>query len=211
MHKNGFTIVEVVMVFFLILAVTFFILPKNLESTKQARRISKWSEKYSQLEYTFSVIIAQKDGEIREKLLAVDNNDSRKKIILDAIKPYLRITSEVKIPYSPNYMNGMKVDPIGKYYFNKYYFTSSNEIVGLKLINPDCKKKEDVCAIMAFDINGDEVPNKWGYDIFGINILKNGIEPLGKNIDQDTLRRNCSKYGAGTYCSYYYLIGGKFD
>jgi len=210
MRKTGFTIIEVVVVFLLILGVTFLILPKSLDSTKQARFISKWNETYTKLEYMFSVISAQKDSEIKEKLTVANNDNARKKIILETIKPYLRITSEVKTPYTQYYMNGNEVMSTDNYHFDNFYFTSSNEIVGLKLINSNCKKKE-ICTLMTFDINGSEVPNKWGYDIFGINVLKNGIEPLGKDLDFESLKKDCSKYGFGLSCSYYYLIGGKFD
>lgn len=196
MKKAGFTIIEVVTVFLLILGVTFLILPKKLESTKQARFICKWSKTYIELQYMFSVIYTQKDSKIQEKI--------------ETIKPYLRITSEVKIPYKQHYMNGNEVSSTDTYYFNKFYFTNLKDIIGLKLINPNCKNKE-VCSIMVLDINGIESPNKWGYDIFGINVLKNGIEPLGKDLDDDSLKRDCSKHGFGLSCSYYYLIGGKFD
>lgn len=208
MHKKGFTIIEVTVVFLLMLAITFLVLPRSLNNTRQAKFISRWIEKYSQLEYMFSVVKAQKDGEIEEKFLKASNDNDRRKILLEAIKPYLRITSEVKVPYKPLYMDKTEATPGSRYYFNNFYFTSSNEIIGLKFINFDCK---EVCAVMAFDINGLEPPNTWGYDIFGINVLKNGIEPFGKNVDTDTLKDNCSKYGSGIYCSYYYLIGGRFE
>lgn len=210
MHKNGFTIIEVVMAFLLILGVTFFMLPMNLETTRQAKFISQWNEKFTQLEYTFSVIVAQKDGEIKEKLLEAYNNNDKTNVILEAIKPYLRITSEVKTPYKLHYMNGKDEDSLAVYNFKDFYYTASNEIIGLKLINPKCEK-EEVCAMMAFDINGVKEPNTWGRDVFGINILKEAIEPLGKNINPDVLKYNCSKHGSGIYCSYYYLIGGRFD
>ena len=210
MRKTGFTIIEVVVVFLLMLGVTFLVLPKSLDTTKQARFISKWSATYTGLQYMFSVISAQKDSDIQEKITDANNDNDRKKIIIDAIKPYLRITSEVKTLYKQYYMNGVEVKPIDNYYFDKFYLTTSNEIVGLKLVNANCKK-EEVCVIIVFDINSLEAPNKWGYDIFGINVLKHGIEPLGKDFDIDTLKRDCSKHGFGLSCSYYYLIGGKFD
>lgn len=210
MSKKGFTIIEVVVVFLLVLGVAFLIIPKGLNSTKQAKLISKWTEKYSELEYMFSVIKAQKDSEIEVKFLAANNDHDRKKILLDAIKPYLRITSDTPPTYKQLYMNGTEATPGSKYYFDKFYSTSSNEIVGLRFIDPNCKDKYP-CIILAIDINGLEPPNTWGYDIYGINVLKNGIEPLGQNIELDVLKNNCSKYGTGLYCSYYYLIGGRFD
>lgn len=209
--KGGFTIIEVVVVFLLILGVTFLILPKSLNTTRQARLISKWTEKYSQLEYMFSVIRAQNDITMEKSLTKAQNNEDRKKIVLETIKPYLRITSEVQSPlYIQHYMNKELVQSPDKYYFSDFYNTESNDIVGLKWVNADCKD-EDVCAVMSFDINGLEPPNTWGYDIFGINLLKDKIEPLGKNVESETLKNDCSKYGFGTYCSYYYLIGGEFD
>ena len=211
MHKNGFTIIEVVVVFLLILGVTFLILPKSLNNTKQARFISKWTEKYSQLEYMFSVIKAQKVDEIKKDFIKAQNNNDRKNILLETIKPYLRITSEVNsLYYKQHYMSKELVQSTDKYYFVNFYKTDSNEIIGLKWIKSNCKNDE-VCAIISFDINGLDSPNTWGYDIYGINLLNNKIEPLGKNVESDTLKNDCSKHGFGIYCSYYYLIGGAFD
>ena len=194
MQKNGFTIIEVVVVFLLILAVTFFVFPKSLDNTRQAKLISKWTQKYSELQYMFSVINAQQDGEIQEK----------------TIKSYLRITSKVPSNYKQYYMNKQVVPSNSEYYFNEFYLTGSGEIVGLKLINEKCKTNV-VCAIITFDVNGLNPPNTWGYDVFGINVFKEKIEPLGKDINSDFLKLDCSKKGSGVYCSYYYLIGGRFD
>jgi len=211
MRKNGFTIIEVVVVFLLILGVTFLILPKSLDSTRQARFISKWTEKYSELEYMFSVIKAQKDSEIKEKLRDAKNNEDRNKAIIETIKPYLRIVSEVKsTDYKQYYMDKSLVKSPDKYYFGNFYKTADNDIVGLKWLKENCID-HDACAIMFFDLNGTAPPNTWGYDIFGIDFLNDKIQPFGKGIDSDTLKKNCSKYGYGIYCSYYYLMGGKFD
>ena len=209
MRKQGFTIIEVVVVFLLILAAAFFIIPTSLDTTKQARFISKWTEKYSELQYMFSTIKAQQEG--TNSFEKAQNNQDGTQILLDIIKPYLRITSELKSPdYQQYYMNGELVNKNDRYYFDNFYLTSSDEIVGLKYIQNKCKDKE-VCAIISFDLNGAEAPNTWGYDVFGINVLKDQIAPIGKDIDLDILRMNCSKHGFGVYCSYYYLIGGKFD
>lgn len=210
MRKAGFTIIEVVVVFLLILGVTFFMLPRSLNTTKHARLISKWTQEYSELEYMFSVIKAQQDGELKAKFSGAKDNNDRNGILLQAIKPYLRIKSKVESNYKQYYMNKEEVTSTGKYYFDNFYSTSSNEIVGLKWVNADCKGKE-VCAIIAFDVNGLELPNRWGDDIFGVNILKNEIEPIGKGIEQDILRADCDDDSYGIYCSYYYLMGGRFD
>lgn len=210
MNKKGFTIIEVVVVFLIILGATFLIIPKNLETTRHARLISKWNEKYNDLQYMFSAIMAQKDGEIKEKFNLAHNNKDKQQVVLDAIKPYLRITSKVNEPYKQIYMDKKETDLLDLYSFKDFYYTSSGEIIGLKVIHPNCKIKEP-CIIINFDINGIKEPNMWGYDIFGINVLKDKVEPLGKNFDWELLKNDCSKHGSGVYCSYYYLIGGKFD
>ncbi len=210
MCKKGFTIVEVVMVFLLILGVTFFVLPKNLESTRQAKLISKWTLKYNELEYIFSVIKAQQDSELNNKFSSAEGYNAKKKILLDVIKPYLRITSKLDSKYVQYYMNGDKISPASKYYFSEFYNTSVGEIVALKWFNDNCKNNLP-CAIIVFDINGIAKPNKWGHDIFGINVLKDDINPIGMGIDPYVLKKDCSNKGYGTYCSYYYLIGGKFE
>jgi len=210
MSKKGFTIIEIVVVFLLMLGVIFLVYPRSVDSTRQAKLISKWSEKVSELEYMFSVIKAQKDGEIEDQFHKTQSDDKKNKIMIDTIKPYLRITSELNTVYMPGFMDKTIIPSDSKYYFGHYYLTSSNEIVGLKFINSNCKDK-DVCFIMSFDINGVKPPNVWGYDIFGIDVFKDKIEPFGKEINQDMLKQNCSRYGSGVYCSYYYLIGGRFE
>lgn len=210
MQKKGFTIIEIVVVFFLMLGVVFLVYPRSIDSSRQAKLISKWSEKVNELEYMFSVYRAQKDGDFNVKFSQSQSEDGKNKILVDIIRPYLRVTSELKTVYLPMFMDKSIVPQDSKYYFKHYYLTASNEIIGLKFINPNCSEK-DVCFIMSFDINGSKPPNVWGYDIFGIDVYKNKIEPFGKKENQELLKQNCSRMGNGAYCSYYYLIGGKFE
>lgn len=210
MQKKGFTIIEIVVVFFLMLGVIFLVYPKSVDSSKQARLISKWSQKVSELEYMFSVYKAQKDGDFGVKFSKAQNGDEKNKVLIDIIRPYLRVTSELKTVYLPAFMDKSLIPIDSKYYFKNYYLTASNEIIGVKFINSDCNTK-DVCFIMSFDINGTNPPNVWGYDIFGIDVYKDKIAPFGKDQNQDLLKQNCSRMGSGVYCSYYYLIGGKFE
>ena len=213
--RKGFTIIEVVFVFLLIFGVTFFVLPRALNTTKQARFISKWSESYSELEYIFFALKAQKDVEIYEEVKKAPTDGSREEIIVNIIKPYLRIKSETKPNgYEQNYMNHKPIEKKDKYAFSKFYMTESGEVVGINWLVPDCKKdisKDVVCGVVAMDLNGVAKPNTWGEDIFGINIYNDRIEPIGKDVDSVIVKNDCSKYGQGVYCSFYYLIGGRFD
>lgn len=211
MQKKGFTIIEVIIVFMAILGVTFFILPRVMDNTKQAKLISRWSQKYSELEYIFSVLKAQKDLEVFKEVNLATDNTVREDIVLQIVKPYLRIKDRIDDKtYSPHYLNNDLVMPDEKYYFDNFYTTENDEIVGIKWFVKDCETKK-ACGTFSYDVNGLLKPNTWGQDIFGINIYKDRIEPLGKNLGMDELKENCSTHGSGVYCSYYYLIGGKFD
>lgn len=210
MNKKGFTIIEVVVVFLIILGATFLIIPKNLDATRHAKLISKWNQKYNELQYMFSAIIAQNGSEIEEMFNLTHDDKRKQQIVFNAIKPYLRIINKVKEPYQQIYMDKKLVSVDDLYGFADFYYTSSGEIVGFKVINLLCQKREP-CIMINFDVNGIKEPNMWGYDVFGINVLKDKIEPLGKNIDINLLKHNCSRHDSGVYCSYYYLIGGRFD
>lgn len=207
--KKGFTIVEVTVVFLLILGVTFLILPRSLDNTRQAKLISKWSQTYAEIEYMFSAIKAQQEGSIiqYDKKL---KKESEKSFLLDIIRPYLRITSKADSKYKQYSMDKKEITSNSFYYFDTFYQTSLDEILGLKWVDKNCENN-NICAIMSFDINGLNPPNAWGYDVFGINIFKNKIEPIGRDMLPDVLKFDCSKHGSGVGCSYYYLIGGRFD
>lgn len=210
-NKKAFTVIEVITVFLLILVVTCLILPKTLNTTKQAKFISKWTTSYSEIQYIFSVIKAQNDLTNKDVFKKAENNEDRIKLVVESIKPYLRIKSKVvEGVYEPIYMDNRAIKKEDKYYFNDFYLTESDEVIGLKWFTENCGKK-DVCGIMSFDVNGLDRPNTWGKDIFGINVFEDRIEPIGTGIDMDVLKNDCTRWGQGVYCSYYYLIGGKFD
>jgi hypothetical protein len=114
--------------------------------------------------------------------------------------------------YKPKFMNGEDIKPKDKYWIKNYYSTAAGEIIGLKWFVPECKPHmKNVCGTMSIDINGEKAPDTWGEDVFGINIFSDRIEPIGKDKNIKDLKQDCSKDGTGVLCSYYYLIGGKFD
>ena len=211
MQKKGFTIIEIVIVFLLIFGVTFLILPQSISNTKKAKLISKWTSQYSNLGYVFSVIKTQQNKEIEKVLYGNKTKEEKEKVLIEIIKPYFRMNSKVDFKkYQQFYMDGSKVKLYDKYSIKDMYLTSSNEIIGLKITDEDCAPRS-MCLFMLFDVNGLESPNTWGYDIYGINVIDNEIIPLGSNVSQRDLAENCSIKGLGYYCSYYYLIGGKFE
>lgn len=106
-------------------------------------------------------------------------------------------------------MNNTKVPRSSRYYFDDTYFSENGMIVGIK----DLKKTnaQEPMFIMMFDINGILPPNTWGRDIYGVNIYEDKIEPFGAELPMAELKTDCSAFGTGVGCSYYYKIGGGFN
>ena len=197
---------------FVMLGVLLLIMPVSIENTRQANFISKWNEKFNRIEYMFSVINAHVTDDMIKSINKAKTPQQREKFLLAIVKPYLRIgTYNIPVKhYKPRYMNGAKVYKGQRYYFDDFYFAENNTIVGIKDIKNE--KSDDALFIMMFDMNGLLPPNRWGKDIFGVNIYDGGrIEPFGFDNDMDELKKDCSESGTGVSCSYYYKIGGGFD
>jgi len=196
---------------FVIIGVILLIMPISIENTRQANFISKWNEKYNRLEYMFSVINTHITDDIIKSFKKAKNSEEREQLLIQLIKPYMRIQTDINVPkkYSIRYMNKAKVYKGQLYYFEEIYFTEDGVIVGIKDLPKD-GESEPIFIIM-YDINGILPPNIWGKDIFGINIYDDGhIEPFGQGKDMNDLKKDCSQSGTGISCSYYYKIGGSF-
>lgn len=197
---------------FVMLGVILLIAPFSFENSRQANFISKWNEKLNRVEYMFSVINAHITDDMIKSMNRAKTPQEREKLLLTVVKPYLRINTD-NYPirhYRPHYMNGNRVHKGQLYFFDDFYFAENNTIVGFKDIKTD--KSSDVWFLMMFDMNGLLPPNRWGKDIYGINIYDGGrIEPFGFDKSMNELKKDCSESGTGVDCSYYYKIGGGFD
>ena len=198
---------------FFVLGILLLIMPVSIESSRQANFISKWNEKFNRVEYMFSVINAHITDDMIKSMAKAKTPQERESILLAIVKPYLRIdTSTVPVSrhYRPRYMNGSRVYEGQRYFFDDFYYAENNTIVGIKDIKNEVSN--DALFIMMFDMNGFLPPNRWGKDIFGVNIYDNGrVEPFGFESSMSELKKDCSESGTGVSCSYYYKIGGGFD
>lgn len=212
MVKKHYWKLEYSVALFVMIGVILLIMPFSIENTRQANFISKWNETFNRIEYMFSVINAHISDDMIKSFNKADTPDEREKLLLTIVKPYLRINT-VNYPirhYRPRYINGNRIYKGQRYFFDDFYFAENNTIVGIKDIKSD--KADDVFFLMMFDINGLLPPNRWGKDIYGVNIYDGGkIEPFGFDKSMDELKKDCSEAGTGINCSYYYKIGGGFD
>ena len=210
--KKHYWKLEYSIALFVFLGILLLVMPVSIENTRQANFISKWNEKLNRVEYMFSVINAHISDDMLKSMKRAQTSQEREKLMLALIKPYLRIDID-GLPvkhYHPRYINGAKVYRGQTYFFDEFYFAENNSIVGVKDIKSE--KFDGVLFLMMFDMNGILPPNRWGKDIFGINIYDGGkIEPFGFDKDMTELKKDCSETGTGLGCSYYYKIGGGFD
>ena len=153
----------------IIAAIIILILPFDFSSNAQANFISRWCDKYSRLEYMFSVINAHESEEILKNLKNAPDAETREQILIRVIQPYFRIHKE-KLPkrYGIKFMNKTRVTNKSRYYFEDLYFSDNGMIVGIKDLTGE--NPNDPGFMIMFDINGILPPNTWGKDIYGVNI-----------------------------------------
>lgn len=193
MKKNGFTIVEVSILFIIFLIVAFLVAPLSLDDTMQAKNTSKWRRVQSDFTNIFYSLNTAREGnkqDFQNAFTKVFEND-----IKNDINTY-RIT----------FMNGTY--PNDTYRFKEFKNTYSNATLAIKLFDT---KKDDRRGILMYDVNGKSGPNVWGRDVFGMDIYEDRFEPFCKAEPISEQKQDCSKNGTGLCCSSYYLIGGSFD
>ena len=192
--KKGSVIVESLTVFIVILCCIFVALPFFVSTNKKEKNIVKWSQKFSNIEYAYSVLKAQSP-----------DDDFMSSAFQNRLKIFLRAKKDVPSFYKQEFLNRQNKNDI--YVFNKFFENEKGIIIGYKWINPKCRENQ-LYAVMSIDINGIENPNMWGVDVFGVNVYRDNVEPAGKRYSLSEIRKDCSKRGTGVFCSEYYLRGG---
>ena len=207
---RAFTLMELAINLFLIVITVMIVLPHLIEDNKKLNAIAQWKDTYHNLEYIFSALKVQSSKSDNKAFENSVDNSNKEQVLYNLLKSYLRMEDEISInEYKTYYLNNSKVNAEDMYYITNLHKTNSGKIVGLKWQNTPVRYSDKFpVAIMSVDLNGMKKPNKWGYDIFGINIYTDRIEPLGKTYDDYLLKSDCSKKGKGISCSYYYYIYG---
>lgn len=212
--QKAFTLSEILVVLGLIVLTALLVIPNLIDDNKKLDSISKWKHSYQNIEYVFSALYAQVTDTDEIAFKNAKTQQEKENLLFELLNPYFRMSEKVsQNDYKVYYLNGSKVEQNDEFYISNFHKTYAGKIIGLKWLNTPQKLYENVpLAILSVDLNGLNKPNKWGYDIFGVNIYRDRIEPMGKSEDDFVMKNDCSKKGKGVACSYYYYIyGGKLN
>ena len=191
--KDGFTLVEVVVLFVIFITVAILVIPLSIDDATKAKHVSKWKHVQSGLASVPISLMNSQNYKLRGQATLED-------FIAALIKVHpLRNVSNYKVKY----MNGET--PEKEYLFEEIYNTDNGAAIAFKWLNNSAKGEDNKLAIIMYDINGKKGPNIWGKDVFGFDLYNNKIEPFGKSVDPITVEDDCSRQGTGLYCSFYYL------
>ena len=190
--KDGFTLVEVIILFVIFITVAVLVVPLSVEDAITTKNNAKWQHVQSGFS---SIPISMMNTQTYKESGGVSLEHFITALL--KIHPLRNVVS-----YKIKYLNGDTPDE--KYTFNEIYNTDNGATIAFKWIDDskDDAGEDKLEGLLMYDVNGKRGPNVWGKDVFGMNIYANKIEPFGKNVDPLTLESDCSRQGTGVYCSY---------
>ncbi|MBO6272697.1 type II secretion system protein [bacterium] len=189
--KDGFTLVEVIILFVIFLTVAVLVVPLSVDDAVTAKNNAKWQ--HVQSGFASIPITMMNSQNYKDKGIIT---------IEDFIAALIKVHPLQNVEkYKIKYLNGDI--PEEKYTFSEIYNTDSGASIAFKWFdNSDSKGEDKIYGILMYDVNGKRGPNVWGKDVFGMNIYTNKIEPFGKNYDPIMLETDSSRQGTGLACSY---------
>lgn len=190
--KDGFTLVEVIILFVIFLTVAILIVPLSIDDAITA----KYNVKWQRVQSSFASIP-----------IYMMNTKSYKDSGVVSLEHFLAALIRVHplknvVNYKIKYMNNEI--PEEKYTFKEIYNTNNGASIAFNWYDDTntIKGEDGIKGVLMYDVNGKRGPNVWGKDVFGFNIYTNKLEPFGKNEDPITIESDCSKQGSGVYCSF---------
>ena len=199
-NKKAFSLVEIGLVFFVITAVFFAVIPFSVSNVKQAKLIAEWKNYEKQVQYSFETLNEYK----KNNSLDIKGSVDRLLSYMDA-KP---MSTEMIKDYKYKMMNGHIFQKMNFQNFDKFYVDVDKRYIGVQYENGVCKSAKIPCATVWVDVNGSKSPNIVGKDIFVYEIYPDKIEAFGSGMDFYSMQSDCSKTGTGMSCSKFYLVGG---
>ena len=151
------------------------------------------------------------EGQNIKKIVKVPP-DVRNVQILNLFAKHMDLVADKSLSrYKYRYLNGLRVGEEDEYFVDDFVYDNDKKvIIGLNWINSDCFRDGNKCGIAIFDMNGKKGPNRFGLDVFGVDIYNDKLLPFGFGLSYEEAEENCARLESGVFCSSFYLIGGQF-
>ncbi len=211
MNKKAFTLAEVLITLGIIGIVAAMTIPTLIQKNFERQTVVKLREAQSILAQ--AIRMAEEEyGEVSGwGLTGMDENSA--KIIANNIKPFLKLAIDC----------GIKDTQYACVTKNKYQKLNGVIHGEYAVTRPDCYKiallngssiwwrgpaggaeKERIITFW-IDVNGKQIPNVYGKDLFVFSYEHNSIKPLGAPDSDSPWNVSCKKNSNGYGCAYYVL------
>lgn len=215
-RKSALSFAEIVVIIFIVIAVICILFAKIFGVKQESNIIYNWKKTLMATQYSYNVLLLTKKDEL-EKIIKLENPVRNEKV-LKLFRETLNVNTIDTINssrslknYKYRFLNGRRVAKESKYYVENFVYSPDGKIMaGLNWTNDDCFNNDGLCGVLIFDMNGVKLPNRFGLDIFGVNIYRDKIEPFGSGLSYADNQLNCRRLETGVTCSKFYLMGGQF-
>lgn len=214
--KNALSFAEIVVIIFIVIAVICILFAKIFGVKQESGIIYNWKKTLSATQYSYNVLLLTKKDELAKTIKL--EPEVRNEKILNLFNTTLNVNTVDSVNssrslkrYRYRFLNGRRIPKESKYYVKDFVYSPDGKIMaGLNWTNDDCFSRDGLCGVLLFDMNGVKLPNRFGLDIFGVNIYRDKIEPFGSGLSYEENQLNCRRLETGVTCSKFYLMGGQF-
>ena len=206
-RKSAFTLAEVTIVLMILGIIAIIVIPSLINNYREHTTVSKVKKVYSQLNQAYLMSIAY-NGPPSQWNLENGTSAAAARKIAQYIIPYMNITKDcetasrcLKYPEDVKTLSG----GTAPYNLNAGYYYKVIIIDNSYLIFANTKNHctgsiggyTNSCAQIFFDINGNNLPNAFGKDIFAVTLTSEGLKPNKSN--------DCTKFNPGNGCLNYII------
>lgn len=208
----GFTLAEVLVSLTVIGVVAAMTIPSLMQKTQDEELKAAWKKSYAEIANATNQLAQENGGNIKGLCVDNDNNCFR-----DLFITYLKYTKMC----NSGQTFGKCWHTAGKFWYLDGTETSdwaggsglilnNGNLVRFWHTSQDCNDTQfniPRCGSITYDINGFKAPNRFGKDIFAVNITTNGLKPFG--IQEDSYYDKCenstgNRSGMGCAAKYLY-------
>ena len=198
--KAAFTLAEVLITLGIIGVVAAMTIPTLIANYQEKQTVSRLTKAYATISNAYQMARTEYGdlytwGFTERSSFEIDDSGQKdyqgvenSKLFLDKLAPYLKVVKRISKTSSWNdydfyLLDGEKLSSIMP--SDILFLADGTTVFGGWIDDFKCTDKGGYCGDFYIDINGiDNLPNKFGQDIFSFEIYKNSIKPTGT---KDTL------------------------